>query len=125
MTRKEQIETAADQPLPVTAGEIGIRNVLYSLKEERQEAFEALEFLKKRLFIEGAQWADSNPVVPCQNENCKRYFSSMNLWAIKADRFEKALNKIAILQSGRLDYTNEFFEKCKMIVRSALKEVSQ
>lgn len=44
-------------------------------------------------------------------------------WADKTNPAVAALNKIALLQSGELDYTNDFFEQCKMIVRTALGDM--
>lgn len=43
-------------------------------------------------------------------------------WLIdEIEKYRKALNYIGILQMGELDYTKDFFEQTKIIVREVLK----
>jgi hypothetical protein len=43
----------------------------------------------------------------------------------KIEVAEKALNKIGILQMGELDYTQDFFEITKQLVREALAKLRE
>lgn len=60
MTRQEQVEEAF-KILPVTAGEVGIREILNKDKESRDESFPELDKLKRIMITHGVMWADEHP----------------------------------------------------------------
>lgn len=64
------------------------------------------------MFELGVSWADDNPDPD--------YCGAVR----KLDIALKALNTISILQSGAGDYTVDFFEQTKWIVRDALSKTS-
>jgi hypothetical protein len=86
-------------------------------------------------FIKGAEWADQN-----QDRSAVNYLETELIDQRRAmDQIDlelhktkeklsvalKALNRLALLQSGELDYTQEFFEITKMTIRDALDKISK
>lgn len=86
-------------------------------------------------FIKGAEWADQNQDRSAVNYleteliDQRRAMNQIDLELHKTkERLSialKTLNKLAILQSGELDYTQEFFEITKVTVRDTLDKISK
>jgi hypothetical protein len=98
MTRKEQIEAAA------------------------KEAYPHAQALVHETFIDGAVWADQNNSWSCGECVLKE----VDLEQAKEDLAIAvlAIIRIGIAQMGSLDYTEDFFELTKNIIRDTLKRLT-
>lgn len=112
-SRKEQIEKASEsqniyEPKYGGKDHSGYDTLLkYEVNYERMEAFEA-----------GAEWADKHPMSETfiYSDQQHQILETENI------KLKSALNKIGMLQMGELDYTTDFFEQCKNIVREAMEK---
>lgn len=67
-------------------------------------------------------------VMSCYSTSGALYNDMLNdiKWLLsRVKQLENVINKLCIIQSGHMDYTNDFYELCKVELRSVLKEMPE